>query len=200
MQDLEANDMAVSHLAQALSNIRATYGSKAWFSRYLSAMAATETFVEAKIKEAEEKWRQQLHEETTQAKVELAKIKEEIQDMKASRSAYDSWKDKRSQIEQYKDKFALRKKDANHEKPTVKLNDDNYVEFKQQVIGWMKALHPIIKKVMENLERPENRSVDEDGIKEKLLEEMRTQAEDKYKIDIIDAVERQEREVFEEEW
>ena len=46
-------------------------------------MAATETFVEAKIKEAEEKWRQQLHEETTQAKVELAKIKEEIQDMKA---------------------------------------------------------------------------------------------------------------------
>ena len=120
-----------------------------------------------------------MHEETTQAKAELAKIKEDIEDMKVSRLTSEAWKGKRSQLEQYKDKFALRNKEANNEKPTIKLNDENYIEFKQQVTGWMKALHPLIKKVMDNLERPENRTVDEEDIKQNLVKEMREQAEGK---------------------
>ena len=127
------------------------------------------------------------------------KMKEDLESIKAKISHAAAWKDK-SQIEQYKDKFALRKKDAVHEKPTVKLNDDNFTEFKQQMTGWMKALHPVIKKVIDNLERPENRTVDDADIKNTLIDEMREQAEEKYKINIQDSSERQEREAFEEEW
>ena len=57
----------------------------------------------------------------------------------------------------------------------------------------MKALHPLIKKVIENLERPENRTVDDEDIKKRLVDEMRQQAEDRYKITIRDAAEKQQQ-------
>ena len=163
-------------------------------------MAATEIFVHQKVQEAEDRWRKQLQEETYMAKTEITSMKEEIQRILAHLSTSDAWKNKRSQIDQNKEKFALRKKDANNEKPTIKLNDDNFTEFKQQITGWMKALHPVIKTAIDKLERPENRTVDEVDIKQQLIEEMREQAKDKYKICIQDAVEQEEREVFEEEW
>ena len=103
-------------------------------------MAATEEYVQLKVKEAEERWKQQLHEETTIAKKERAKIKEHIEQIKAKHSSSETWKDKRSQIDQYKERFSLRKKDANNERPTIKLNGDNFTEFKLQITGWMKAL------------------------------------------------------------
>ena len=148
-------------------------------------MAATEEFVQRKVQEAEERWKDRLDKE-------IAKFKEDMDKIKTNQATAGTWKDK-SQIEQYKDKFALRKKDAVHEKPTVKLNDDNFTEFKQQMTGWMKALHPVIKKVIDNLERPENRTVDEADMKKRLIDEMREQAEEKYKINIQDSSERQER-------
>ena len=148
--------------------------------------AATEAFVEEKIQEAEGRW-----------KAELAKIKEELTSSSINQSSSGSWKE-RSQIQKYKDKFALRKKEANHEKPTIKLNDDNVTEFKQQMTGWMKALHPVIKTVIDNLERLENRTLDEEDIKQRLIAEMRIQAEETYNIKIDDAIERQEHYVFEE--
>ena len=155
-----------------------------------TAMAsATEDFVTAQIQQAEDRW-----------KSELAKIKEDIERMKANQSSSEVWKQKRSPIDLYKEKFALRTKEANHEKPTIKLNDENFVEFKQQMTGWMKALHPIIKTVIENLEKPDNRTVDEAEIKEKLVEALRAQAEHKYNISICDPIEKQEQQVFEEEW
>ena len=64
----------------------------------------------------------------------MAKIKEEIEVIKVHPTSSASWKE-RSQIEQYKDKFALRTKEANHEKTTIKLNNDNFTEFKQQMTG-----------------------------------------------------------------
>ena len=128
-------------------------------------MNATEAFVKDQIKEAEEKLNEK-----------IATLKEDLEKVKAKQSYAGSWKDK-SQIEQYKDKFTLRKKEANTEKPTMKLNDDNFTEFKQQITGWMKALHPLIKKVIESLERPENRTVDDEDIKKRLVGEMRQQAE-----------------------
>ena len=90
-------------------------------------MTATESFVQAKIKEAEERWKEVLLEETKHAKEELVKIKEEIGQIKAQRSSSDTWKEKMSHINQYKDKFALRNKEANNEKPTIKLNDENHM-------------------------------------------------------------------------
>ena len=153
-------------------------------------MAASEEFVQEKIKEAEERWKEVLREETKQAKKELGKIKEEIEEIKAHRSSSEAWKDKMSQVNRYKDKFALRQKEANNEKPTIKLNDDNFTEFKQQITGWMKALHPMLKTVIENLEMVENRTLDEEDIKQGLIQEMRKQAEEKYNIKIQEATER----------
>ena len=120
---------------------------------FLVMAAASEQFVKEQIQEAEERW-----------KAELAKIKEDITTINMNQASSGPWKEK-SQIEQYKDKFALRTKEANHEKPTIKLNDDNFTEFKQQMAGWMKALHSLIKKVIENLERPENIRADEEDKK-----------------------------------
>ena len=144
-------------------------------------MTATEDLVKAQIQATEERWKERFDKETNHAKAELVKMKEDLESIRASQSHAGAWKDK-SQVEQYKEKFALRKKEANYEKPTVKLNDENFTEFKQQVTGWMKALHPLIKKVMESLEKPENRALDEEDIKKRLLEAMRQQAEEKYKI------------------
>ena len=79
--------------------------------------------------------------------------------------------------------------DANCEKPTIKLTGDNFTEFKQQITGWMKALHPMVKKVVERLEKPEHRTIDETDIKARLIEEMRQQAEDKYNIKVQDVIE-----------
>ena len=115
--------------------------------------AATEAFVKDKIKEAEEAWRKQLQEETSHTKIELAKMKEETEKISIRQPSSEGWKDKRNQMELYKDKFSLRTKEANSEKPTIKLNNENFMEFKQQVTGWMKALHPLIKKVVEALEK-----------------------------------------------
>ena len=139
--------------------------------------AATEAFVKDKIKEAEQTWRKQLQEETSHAKLEIAKMQEEIEKINTRQSSSEGWKDKRNQIDLYKEKFSLRIKEANSEKPTIKLSNENFMEFKQQVTGWMKALHPLIKKVMETLEKPENRTIDEEDIKERLVVEMREQAE-----------------------
>ena len=100
-------------------------------------MAATEAFVIEHIKEhvqaAEGRWKERLEKE-------LAKLKEDMDKIKTNQASAGTWKDK-SQIEQYKEKFALRKKEAVHEKPTAKLNDDNFMEFKQQMTGWMNALN-----------------------------------------------------------
>ena len=166
----------------------------------LLAMAVSHAFVEEKLQEAEARWKQQLQEETKRAKKELANMKEDIEHLKANYSSSEAWKNKRSHVEQYKEKFALRKKEANNEKPTIKLSDQNFAEFKQQMTRWMKASHPLVKQVIEDLERPENRTVDEVEIKEKLVEKMREQAQDKYKIQIRDVMDMQERDIFEEEW
>ena len=136
-------------------------------------MAATEAFVKEQIKEVEDKWDEKLNDKFMKMKEE---IKAEVEEMRTSVTGHKGgWKEA-SQIEKYKERFRLRMKEANAEKSTIKLCDDNFMEFKQQVTGWMKALHPVIKKVMETLERPENRTVEEENIKEQLVEEMRKQA------------------------
>ena len=50
-------------------------------------MTATESYVQEKIKEAEERWKEVLLEETKHAKEELVKIKEEIGQIKAQHSS-----------------------------------------------------------------------------------------------------------------
>ena len=55
------------------------------------------------------------------------------------------------QVDQYKEKYGLKIKEANSEKPSTKMSDDNFAECKQQITGWMKSLHATVKKVMEEL-------------------------------------------------
>ena len=104
-------------------------------------MAATEDFVKQQIKEAEEKLDEKLNEKFEKMKEE---IKKEVEEMRATSVGHKGgWKEA-SQIDKYKERFRLRMKEAIAEKPTIKLNDDNFIEFKQQVTGWTRALHPLI--------------------------------------------------------
>ena len=66
-------------------------------------MAATEAFVKEQIKEAEERCKEEIREEKRHSKVELAKLKDEIEAIQVSLSKNGVFKDKRNQIELYKD-------------------------------------------------------------------------------------------------
>ena len=57
-------------------------------------------------------------------------------------------------------------KEAGEEKPSMKFNDKNkdeaFAEYRKHVFGWMKAAKPVLRAVMEEMEKPEGRKIEEE--------------------------------------
>ena len=157
---------------------------------------ATEMYVQEQIRLLNAQWRETV--ETMKSEFET-EIKELQAKLKEGQTENKSSKDK-TPIEKYKERYNIMKKEANAERPTIKMNGTNFETFKEQMAGWMKSLNPIVKKTMEELEKPKRRTTDEKEIRKAFAEEMRDYARVKYKIELKTKDEEEERDIFEEEF
>ena len=158
---------------------------------------ASQEYVQSQMQMLEEKWQKKFEEAMASKDEEIKKMKEMNEQLA---SMYMPGTKAKRQVDQYKDKYGLRSKEANSEKPSIKMSEDNFAEYRQQITGWMKSLHSTVKKVMEELEKPAQRNLDEKEVKKMFSDEMREQAKQKYKIDIEEENEKEGRDVFEDEW